>query len=116
MRATIAARAAPIAPAYAAALPPPGTGASEESSSLNARRVRSMSRSGMGKTARSVRASIAGNFIRDSFHLERLRERPDDASATGGDPLRCQFRPGRERWGESPNWETSHMKGEVFFV
>src|SRR5439155_350726 len=42
---------------------------------------------------RSVRASIASNFIRDPFHRERLRERPDDASATGGVPLRCQFRP-----------------------
>jgi len=48
MRATIAARAAPSAAAYAAALPPPGTGASEARSSLNERSVRSTSRSAMG--------------------------------------------------------------------
>ena len=33
------------------------------------------------------------NFRRDPFHPERLRERPDDASATGGDPQWCHFRP-----------------------
>src|SRR5437867_9111210 len=85
MRATIAASAAPIAPANAEALPPPGTGASEAMSSLNARSVRSTNRSGMGRLAVYVLAS-EDSQIRDPFHPERLRERPDDASATGGDP------------------------------
>ena len=48
IRPTIAASAAPMAPAYAAALPPPGTGESAERSSVNARRERSMKRSGIG--------------------------------------------------------------------
>src|SRR5437879_4276745 len=92
MRATIAASAAPIAPAYAAALPPPGTGASEERSSLTRAATVRLSDRTWGR-GRSVRASILRNFIRDPFHAERLRERPDDASATGGVPLWCQFRP-----------------------
>src|SRR6185503_10055230 len=65
MRATIAASAAPSAPAYAAALPPPGTGASDASASPNSRSVRSTSRCDMGK--RVYVLASAHKFRRESL-------------------------------------------------
>src|SRR5438067_8619516 len=230
IRPTIAASAAPIAPAYAAALPPPGTAAADARSSLKARRVRSTSRSFMGSVSLRgldddgravrehlgdaahhfgrvvahrddrVRAHVAGVrqqqlvgllprvlaelgeqrdvaagqglqraaeraddapradrdaahhaqvardlvprdvgarrdelarnggrhlflqrgssrgahatcYIRFSrFHPERLRERPDDASATGGAPLWCHFRPWTPRKDERGTWPLASLE------
>src|SRR5207302_8016153 len=41
----------------------------------------------------SRRERTCCTFVLSRFHPERLRERPIDASATGGAPLRCHFRP-----------------------
>src|SRR5260221_9220713 len=71
IRPTIAVSAAPIAPAYAAALPPPGTAADDARSSPKARRVRSTKRSFMG-----VRSVYDRVLPVDSLQMPRARATP----------------------------------------
>src|SRR5437762_6167282 len=62
------------------------------------------------KAAAAAAHTVRATFPFSRFHPERLRERPDDASATGGAPLRCHFRPWTPREDERGTWPLASLE------
>src|SRR5437762_4745230 len=61
------------------------------------------------RAAAAAAHTVRATFPFSRFHPERLRERPDDASATGGAPLRCHFRPWTPRKDERGTWPLASL-------